>query len=64
MMPDIKDIHLADKDSKILSMSYGIVKVEIVNYSNNNVNLTINNISYLPDLRYNLLYVTYLMEKG
>lgn len=31
---------------------------------NNSRNLTINNVTYAPQLRYNLLSVTVLMEKG
>ena len=54
---------MISKDSKILSMGYGIVKAKIVN-DNNIVNLTINDVSYVPDLRYNLLSMTCLMERG
>ena len=45
IIPDVKDIHLAGKDMKILSIEYGIVKAKIVN-NNNTVNLTINDINY------------------
>ena len=44
-------------------MVYGTVKTNIVNYIDT-VNLTINDVFYVPDLRYNLLFVTCLMEKG
>ena len=63
IIPYQKDIHLAGKDSKILSMGFGFAKSKILN-DNNTVDLTINDLSYVPGLRYNLLSVTCLMERG
>ena len=50
IIPDQKDIHLARKDSKILSMGFGIAKGKILN-DNNTVDLTINDLSYVPGLK-------------
>ena len=63
IITDQKDIHLAGKDSEIPSMGYSLVKAKLVN-DNNTVNLTINGVSYVPDLRYNLLSMICLMERG
>ena len=46
IIPDQKDIHLAGKDSNILSAGYSIVKANIIN-DKNAVNLSINNVLYV-----------------
>ncbi|GFT33127.1 retrovirus-related Pol polyprotein from transposon TNT 1-94 [Trichonephila clavipes] len=59
------DIYLADKNSKMMSQGTGNVSAKTVSTKHcNSINLTITDISYVPQLRCNLLSVTCLMDKG
>jgi hypothetical protein len=63
--PEVKYILQAGKNSKMISEGVGNVKVKTVSSKNEHpVDLTISNVSYVPDLRFNLLSVTCLMDKG
>ncbi|GFV73461.1 retrovirus-related Pol polyprotein from transposon TNT 1-94 [Trichonephila clavipes] len=59
------DIYLADKNSKMMSQGTGNVSAKTVSTKHcNSINLTITDVSYVPQLRCNLLSVTCLMDKG
>ncbi|GFY34755.1 retrovirus-related Pol polyprotein from transposon TNT 1-94 [Trichonephila clavipes] len=63
--PEVMDIYLADKNSKMMSQGTGNVSAKTVSTKHcNSINLTITDVSYVPQLRYNLLSVTCLMDKG
>ncbi|GFW98417.1 retrovirus-related Pol polyprotein from transposon TNT 1-94 [Trichonephila clavipes] len=63
--PEVMDIYLADKNSKIMSQGIGNVSAKTVSTKHcNSINLTITDVSYVPQLRCNLLSVTCLMDKG
>ncbi|GFS84219.1 retrovirus-related Pol polyprotein from transposon TNT 1-94 [Trichonephila clavipes] len=63
--PEVMDIYLADKNSKMMSQGTGNVSAKTVSTKHcNSINLTITDVSYLPQLRCNLLSVTWLMDKG
>ncbi|GFT19808.1 retrovirus-related Pol polyprotein from transposon TNT 1-94 [Trichonephila clavipes] len=63
--PEVMDIYLADKNSKMMSQGTGNVSDKTVSTKNcNSINLTITDVSYVPQLRCNLLPVTCLMDKG
>ncbi|GBN82325.1 Retrovirus-related Pol polyprotein from transposon TNT 1-94 [Araneus ventricosus] len=64
ILPERKDIYLAGKDLKIICEGFGTVKAKTVSTKNGNpVNVTIENVSYVPQLRCNLLSVICLMDK-
>ncbi|GFW25457.1 retrovirus-related Pol polyprotein from transposon TNT 1-94 [Trichonephila clavipes] len=59
------DIYLADKNSKMMSQGTGNVSAKSVSTKHcNSINLTITDVSYVPQLRCNLLSVRCLMDKG
>ncbi|GFS97357.1 retrovirus-related Pol polyprotein from transposon TNT 1-94 [Trichonephila clavipes] len=63
--PEVMDIYLADKNSKMMSQGTGNVSAKTVSTKHcNSINLTITDVSYVPQLRCNLLSVTCLMDKG
>ncbi|GFT78513.1 retrovirus-related Pol polyprotein from transposon TNT 1-94 [Trichonephila clavipes] len=63
--PEVMDIYLADKNSKMMSQGTGNVSDKTVSTKHcNSINLTITDVSYVPQLRCNLLSVTCLMDKG
>ncbi|GFW37574.1 retrovirus-related Pol polyprotein from transposon TNT 1-94 [Trichonephila clavipes] len=63
--PEVMDIYLADKNSKMMSQGTGNVSAKTVSTKRcNSINLTITDVSYVPQLRCNLLSVTCLMDKG
>ncbi|GFX39953.1 retrovirus-related Pol polyprotein from transposon TNT 1-94 [Trichonephila clavipes] len=63
--PEVMDIYLADKNSKMMSQGTGNVSAKTVSTKHcNSINLTITNVSYVPKLRCYLLSVTCLMDKG
>ncbi|GFX21634.1 retrovirus-related Pol polyprotein from transposon TNT 1-94 [Trichonephila clavipes] len=63
--PAVMDIYLADKKSKMMSQGTGNVSAKTVSTKHcNSINLTITDVSYVPQLRCNLLSVTCLMDKG
>ncbi|GFT94414.1 retrovirus-related Pol polyprotein from transposon TNT 1-94 [Trichonephila clavipes] len=63
--PEVMDIYLADKNSKMISQGTGNVSAKTVSTKHyNSINLTITDVSYVPQLRCNLLSVTCLMDKG
>ncbi|GFT41991.1 retrovirus-related Pol polyprotein from transposon TNT 1-94 [Trichonephila clavipes] len=63
--PEVMDIYLANKNSKIMSQGSGNVSAKTVSTKHcNYINLTITDVSYVPQLRCNLLSVTCLMDKG
>ncbi|GFU44249.1 retrovirus-related Pol polyprotein from transposon TNT 1-94 [Trichonephila clavipes] len=63
--PEVMDIYLADKNSKMMNQGTGNVSAKTVSTKHcNSINLTITDASYLPQLRCNLLSVTCLMDKG
>ncbi|GFW54533.1 retrovirus-related Pol polyprotein from transposon TNT 1-94 [Trichonephila clavipes] len=63
--PEVMDIYLADKNSKMMSQGTGNVSAKTVSTKHgNSINLTITDVSYAPQLRCNLLSVTCLMDKG
>ncbi|GFX62251.1 retrovirus-related Pol polyprotein from transposon TNT 1-94 [Trichonephila clavipes] len=63
--PEVMDIYLADKNSKMLSQGTGNVSAKTVSTKHcNSINLTITDVSYVPQLICNLLSVTCLMDKG
>ncbi|GFY10041.1 retrovirus-related Pol polyprotein from transposon TNT 1-94 [Trichonephila clavipes] len=63
--PEVMDIYLADKNSKMMSQGTGNVSAKTVSTKHcNYINLTITDVSYVPQLRCNLLSVTCLMDKG
>ncbi|GFW48111.1 retrovirus-related Pol polyprotein from transposon TNT 1-94 [Trichonephila clavipes] len=63
--PKVMDIYLADKNSKMMSQGTGNVSAKTVSTKHcNSINLTITDVSYVPQLRCNLLSVTCLMDKG
>ncbi|GFX51359.1 retrovirus-related Pol polyprotein from transposon TNT 1-94 [Trichonephila clavipes] len=63
--PEVMDIYLADKNSKIMSQGTGNVSAKTVSTKHcNSINLTITDVSYVPQLRCNLMSVTCLMDKG
>ncbi|GFT10123.1 retrovirus-related Pol polyprotein from transposon TNT 1-94 [Trichonephila clavipes] len=63
--PEVMDIYLADKNSKMMSQGTGHVSAKTVSTKHcNSINLTITDVSYVPQLRCNLLSVTCLMDKG
>ncbi|GFX84903.1 retrovirus-related Pol polyprotein from transposon TNT 1-94 [Trichonephila clavipes] len=63
--PEVMDIYLADKNSKMMSQGTGNVSAKTVSTKHcNSINLTITNVSYVPQLRCNLLSVTCSMDKG
>ncbi|GBM10056.1 Retrovirus-related Pol polyprotein from transposon TNT 1-94 [Araneus ventricosus] len=65
IFPERKDIYLAGKDSKIICKGFGTVKAKTVSTKYGNpLNVTIENVSYVPQLRCNLLSVLCLMDKG
>ncbi|GFT68723.1 retrovirus-related Pol polyprotein from transposon TNT 1-94 [Trichonephila clavipes] len=65
IIPEVMDIYLADKNSKMLSQGTGNVSAKTVSTKHcNSINLTITDVSYVPQLRCNLLSVTCLMDKG
>ncbi|GBN88543.1 Retrovirus-related Pol polyprotein from transposon TNT 1-94, partial [Araneus ventricosus] len=65
IFPARKDIYLAGKDSKIICKGFGTVKAKTVSTKYGNpLNVTIENVSYVPQLRCNLLSVICLMDKG
>ncbi|GBO22173.1 Retrovirus-related Pol polyprotein from transposon TNT 1-94 [Araneus ventricosus] len=65
IFPERKDIYLAGKDSKIICEGFGTVKAKTVSTKYGNpLNVTIENVSYVPQLRCNLLSVICLMDKG
>ncbi|GBO14245.1 hypothetical protein AVEN_236813-1 [Araneus ventricosus] len=60
-----KDIYLAGKDSKIICQGFGTVAAKTVSTKYGNpINITIENVSYVTQLRCNLLSVICLMDKG
>lgn len=63
LIPDDKGIFQAGKYSKIISKDIHTASCNMVN-KNNFIHLTIKNVSFVPDLKYNLLSVTVLMDKG
>ncbi|GFU07284.1 retrovirus-related Pol polyprotein from transposon TNT 1-94 [Trichonephila clavipes] len=63
--PEVMGIYLADKNSKMMSQGTGNVSAKTVSTKHcNSINLTITDVSYVPQLRCNLLSVTCLMDKG
>ncbi|GFV21254.1 retrovirus-related Pol polyprotein from transposon TNT 1-94 [Trichonephila clavipes] len=64
--PEVMDIYLADKNSKMMSQGTGNVSAKTVSTTNIVILLilTITNVSYVPQLRCNLQSVTCLMDKG
>ncbi|GFX84851.1 retrovirus-related Pol polyprotein from transposon TNT 1-94 [Trichonephila clavipes] len=63
--PEVMDIYLADKNSKMMSQGTGNVSAKTVSTKHcNYINLTITDVSYVHQLRCNLLSVTCLMDKG
>ncbi|GBN69533.1 Retrovirus-related Pol polyprotein from transposon TNT 1-94, partial [Araneus ventricosus] len=65
ILPERKDIYLAGKDLKIICEGFGTVKAKTVSTKYGNpLNVTIENVSYVPQLRCNLLSVICLMDKG
>ncbi|GFU93622.1 copia protein [Trichonephila clavipes] len=63
--PEVMDIYLADKNSKMMRQGTGNVSAKTVSTKHcNSINLTITDVSYVPQLRCNLLSVTCLMDKG
>nr|GBN20086.1 Retrovirus-related Pol polyprotein from transposon TNT 1-94 [Araneus ventricosus] len=65
IFPERKDIYLAGKDLKIICEGFGTVKAKTVSTKYGNpLNVTIENVSYVPQLRCNLLSVICLMDKG
>ncbi|GBM62170.1 Retrovirus-related Pol polyprotein from transposon TNT 1-94 [Araneus ventricosus] len=65
IFPERKDIYLAGKDSKIICEGFGTVKAKTVSTKYGNPsNITIENVSYVLQLRCNLLSVICLMDKG
>ncbi|GFV81850.1 retrovirus-related Pol polyprotein from transposon TNT 1-94 [Trichonephila clavipes] len=63
--PEVMDIYLADKNSKMMSQGTENVSAKTVSTQHcNSINLTITNVSYVPQLRCNLLSVTCLIDKG
>ncbi|GFX45201.1 retrovirus-related Pol polyprotein from transposon TNT 1-94 [Trichonephila clavipes] len=63
--PEVMDIYLADKNSKMMSQGTGNVSAKTVSTKHcNSINLTITDVSYVPQLRCNLPSVTCLMDKG
>ncbi|GBN13319.1 Retrovirus-related Pol polyprotein from transposon TNT 1-94 [Araneus ventricosus] len=65
ILPERKDIYLAGKDLKIICEGFGTVKAKTVSTKYGNpLNITIENVSYVPQLRCNLLSVICLMDKG
>ncbi|GFX78320.1 retrovirus-related Pol polyprotein from transposon TNT 1-94 [Trichonephila clavipes] len=63
--PEVMDIYLADKNSKMMSQGTGNVSAKTVSTKHcNSINLTITDVSYVPQLKCNLLSVTCLMDKG
>ncbi|GFV83730.1 retrovirus-related Pol polyprotein from transposon TNT 1-94 [Trichonephila clavipes] len=63
--PEVMDIYLADKNYTIMSQGTGNVSAKTVSTKHcNSINLTITDVSYVPQLRCNLLSVTCLMDKG
>ncbi|GFV05837.1 retrovirus-related Pol polyprotein from transposon TNT 1-94 [Trichonephila clavipes] len=63
--PEVMDIYLADKNSKMMSHEVGNVSAKTVSTKHcNSINLTTTDVSYVPQLRCNLLSVTCLMDKG
>ncbi|GFV52498.1 retrovirus-related Pol polyprotein from transposon TNT 1-94 [Trichonephila clavipes] len=63
--PEVMDIYLADKNSKMMCQGTGNVSAKTVSTKHcNYINLTITDVSYVPQLRCNLLSVTCLMDKG
>ncbi|GFV93081.1 retrovirus-related Pol polyprotein from transposon TNT 1-94 [Trichonephila clavipes] len=63
--PEVMDIYLADKNSKMMSQGTGNVSAKTVSTKHcNSINLTITDVSYVPQLICNLLSVTCLMDKG
>ncbi|GBM29160.1 Retrovirus-related Pol polyprotein from transposon TNT 1-94 [Araneus ventricosus] len=65
IFPERKDIYLAGKDLKIICEGFGTIKAKTVSTKYGNpLNGTIENVSYVPQLRCNLLSVICLMDKG
>ncbi|GFU34167.1 retrovirus-related Pol polyprotein from transposon TNT 1-94 [Trichonephila clavipes] len=63
--PEVMDIYLANKNSQMMSQGTGNVSAKTVSTKHcNSINLTITDVSYVPQLRCNLLSVTCLMDKG
>ncbi|GFX99312.1 retrovirus-related Pol polyprotein from transposon TNT 1-94 [Trichonephila clavipes] len=63
--PEVMDIYLANKHSKMMSQGTRNVAAKTVSTKHcNSINLTITNVSYVPQLRCNLLPVACLMDKG
>ncbi|GFX15248.1 retrovirus-related Pol polyprotein from transposon TNT 1-94 [Trichonephila clavipes] len=63
--PEVMDIYLADKNSKMMSQGTGNVSAKTVSTKHcNSINRTNTDVSYVPQLRCNLLSVTCLMDKG
>ncbi|GFW54202.1 retrovirus-related Pol polyprotein from transposon TNT 1-94 [Trichonephila clavipes] len=62
--PKVMNIYLADKNSKMMSQGTGNVSAKTVSTKHcNSINLTITDVSNVPQLRCNLLPVTCLMDK-
>ncbi|GFT73911.1 retrovirus-related Pol polyprotein from transposon TNT 1-94 [Trichonephila clavipes] len=58
-------IYLADKTFKMMSQGTGKVSAKTVSTRHcNSINLTIINVNYVPQLEFNLLSVTCLMDNG
>ncbi|GFU70845.1 retrovirus-related Pol polyprotein from transposon TNT 1-94, partial [Trichonephila clavipes] len=63
--PEVMDIYLADKNSKLMSQGTGNVSAKSVRTKHcDSINLTITDVSYVSQLRCNLLSVACLMDKG
>lgn len=62
LIPESKDVFQANKNSKIILKDIGKISCKTIS-KNNCIHLTINNVSFVPDLRYDLLSVTVLMDK-